>query len=380
MEKLTELTMPRVKEFVDDVTRATSRKNARRVLFSLRTVLKLAEENGKVAQNVAIHVKVKMKKQDLEPGKIGIDRGVPTPEEAARLLAGARPEFRPMLMTAVFTGMRWGELRALTWDDVDFKRHVIVVKQAADQLGNIKKPKTEAGTRGLRMSPELEKRLREHKLSCPRTGGLAGFNTTEEKVLQIARIIEEHKAYGEHLGRPGAPRDENGRFARVGERDWHGRLLPSGNLTQRDLAKLVGVNQSAVIRVRKALREGLPLTPAGRLHFVFPTRDGGMRSHGSVTWELRKLQREIGMVDVSDRPKFVPHRMRHWFASWCIAQGWPAKVLQAYLGHATIGETFDTYGHLFADPEGDQERLAKSDAAFPFLTVIEGGGAGTKNG
>ena len=367
--KLADLTHPKVKEFVDDVTTAASKKTARRVLFALRAILNLAAENGKVAQNVAMQVRIKLAQGEvLGPGKVGIDRMPPTAQEVAELLAAARPAFRPMLMTAAFTGLRWGELRALTWDCVDFDRNVIVVKRSADSFGNIKRPKTAKSTREVPMSPMLGKGLREHKLSCPRTGGLAGFNATEEKVLQLARIIEEHKAYGKQLGRPGAPRDENGRFARVGERDWHGRLLPSGNLTQRGLAKLVRVNKSAVIRVRKALREGVPLTPTGRLHFVFPTRFGGLRSAGSIAWELRELQRNLGMIAADGaregKPKYVPHRTRHYFASWGIKEGWAPKILQAYLGHATITQTFDTYGHMIADPEGDRERFTKSDEAF----------------
>jgi len=161
---------------------------------------------------------------------------------------------------------------------------------------------------------------------------------------------------------------------------WHGRLVPSGNITQRDIAKRFGVATGAVIRVRKAVREGKPLTPTGRLHYVFPTRTGGMQTHGNITCDLRLLQRALGMIGTSGeeregKPKYTPHRTRHWAASWGIKQGWPAKVLQDYLGHATITETFDTYGHLFVDPEADEERFAKSDAAFRALV-----GNATKSG
>lgn len=43
------------------------------------------------------------------------------------------------------------------------------------------------------------------------------------------------------------------------------------------------------------------------------------------------------------------HEGRHTCASAFIAAGANAKVVQTIMGHATIGMTFDQYGHLFPD-------------------------------
>lgn len=45
------------------------------------------------------------------------------------------------------------------------------------------------------------------------------------------------------------------------------------------------------------------------------------------------------------------HDLRHFYASTLIAAGLHPKAIQARLGHATITETMDTYGHLFPDAE-----------------------------
>lgn len=45
------------------------------------------------------------------------------------------------------------------------------------------------------------------------------------------------------------------------------------------------------------------------------------------------------------------HGLRHFYASTLIAAGLHPKAIQARLGHATISETMDTYGHLFPDSE-----------------------------
>lgn len=46
------------------------------------------------------------------------------------------------------------------------------------------------------------------------------------------------------------------------------------------------------------------------------------------------------------------HALRHSYASTLIAAGEPAKAIQSHLGHASIVETMDTYGHLFPASEG----------------------------
>lgn len=45
------------------------------------------------------------------------------------------------------------------------------------------------------------------------------------------------------------------------------------------------------------------------------------------------------------------HDLRHFYASALIGAGLHPKAIQARLGHATIAETMDTYGHLFPDAE-----------------------------
>jgi hypothetical protein len=59
------------------------------------------------------------------------------------------------------------------------------------------------------------------------------------------------------------------------------------------------------------------------------------------------------------------HDLRHFYASTLIAANLNRKVIQARLGHATITETMDTYGHLFPDAE-DLGRGA-IDASFAVL-------------
>lgn len=47
----------------------------------------------------------------------------------------------------------------------------------------------------------------------------------------------------------------------------------------------------------------------------------------------------------------TPHDLRHYFASAQIRGGQSIKVLQAFLGHKSAVETWDTYGHLMGDED-----------------------------
>lgn len=67
--------------------------------------------------------------------------------------------------TAVFTGLRLGELLGLKWSDIDFARGVIRVRRQLTQQGALTEPKTASGKREVVMFPDLGRYLREHRLA-----------------------------------------------------------------------------------------------------------------------------------------------------------------------------------------------------------------------
>src|SRR5262249_23918587 len=75
------------------------------------------------------------------------------------------------------TGLRASEMRALTWDAVDFERNVLHVRQRANLWCEMGPPKSAAGERELPMSPMVANALKEWRLKCPRStaeGGRGG--------------------------------------------------------------------------------------------------------------------------------------------------------------------------------------------------------------
>ncbi len=166
--KLARLSAPLGEKFRDDLLGKLSRPMAKKVLGSLKSIVTEAQRRGLVAQNAIAAVKIKTNGRN--EGQLRAGRDIPTKAEASAVLGAAAGRWRPLLVTAVFTGMRASELRGLTWDDVDFDQKVIHVRQRADQWNAIGSPKSEAGHRAIPMSPLVVNTLREWKLACPRAG------------------------------------------------------------------------------------------------------------------------------------------------------------------------------------------------------------------
>ena len=165
-EKLARMSSPMVERFRDALLKKSSRAMARKVLASLKSILGEAQRRGMVAHNAASPVRVDVKKR--ENGKLTVGRDIPSKAEAQTILSTAAGRWRPLFATAIFTGMRASELRGLTWDDVDFERNVIHVRQRANLWGEIGAPKSAAGDREIPMSPMVVNALKEWRIACPK--------------------------------------------------------------------------------------------------------------------------------------------------------------------------------------------------------------------
>ncbi len=72
---------------------------------------------------------------------------LPTKSELRAPIEHAGEDLKPLVMTAIFTGLRASKLRGLRWSDIDMKLATITVSQRADKFGEIGPPKPEAGYR-----------------------------------------------------------------------------------------------------------------------------------------------------------------------------------------------------------------------------------------
>jgi integrase len=116
--------------------------------------------------------------------------------------------------------------------------------------------------------------------------------------------------------------------------------------------------------VHNTLKEWRLACPKTELDLVFPSGTGRIESLSNI--RMRGFIPTViaaGFVDAKGKAKYTGmHCLRHFYASWCIDRKLTPKVIQERLGHSTIGETFDTYGHLFPKDE-DAEEIAAAELA-----------------
>ena len=171
--KLSQLTVPLTRDFMDRL-RANGRSPAmvKRVVGDLGSILADAQERGEVAQNVVRSLSKRKKRREAErrqKGKLKVGVDIPTPAEIKTIVTHLQGRWRPLLLTAIFAGLRASEIRGLRWDDVDLKKAEIHVRQRADKFKTIGKPKSAASERTIPMPPILVNALREWKLACPKS-------------------------------------------------------------------------------------------------------------------------------------------------------------------------------------------------------------------
>lgn len=167
---LSKLNVPAVRDFEDRMrNEGRSPAMVKKVLTSLGSILADAGERGLATRNPVRDIKGSRKGRDgrqekRQKGKLQIGVDIPTREEIKALVAALDGQWKTLLVTAIFTGMRSSELRGLRWQDVNFKRGEISVNQRADQFKEIGPTKSEAGVRTIPVPPVVISALKEHKL------------------------------------------------------------------------------------------------------------------------------------------------------------------------------------------------------------------------
>jgi integrase len=193
------------------------------------------------------------------PANDGKRERIAPPEEAESLIAALEGVERAIWATALYGGLRLGELRALRLDEVDVAGGVIQVQANWDPVEGRLATKSRAGKRAVPLIPRLADEL---------------------------AIVAEH-------------------------RQW-----PTGLIFGRS-----------------------PDRP-------FATSTAYSRA--------RRQWREKGCDSI------LLHECRHSYASYMIAAGVNAKALCSIMGHSSITETFDRYGHLFPGDEAEAGTLLTS--------------------
>jgi integrase len=204
--KLSQLSAPMVREFEDRLARGDmpegaaaqprTRAMVRKVRVSLSSLLSDAQERGLVSRNVVRDLRrtrargVERKAERRQKGKLKVGVDIPTRDEIKAIVEAAKGRWRPILLTAIFTGLRASELRGLRWADVDLEKRELHVRQRADRYSAIGKPKSESGERTVPLTPIVINTLREWKLACPKSEAGLVFSSSGGLVEHHKNIVE----------------------------------------------------------------------------------------------------------------------------------------------------------------------------------------------
>jgi integrase len=114
-----------------------------------------------------------------------------------------------------------------------------------------------------------------------------------------------------------------------------------------------------------------PVRRTARLVFGTSKREPVRRASFNQAWNEAVQRARAAGVDLPAR--VTPHSLRHTYVALLIAAGKHPKTIQAMVGHKSITETMNTYGHLM-DTDAESTRAAIG-AAFgrderPALGVV----------
>ena len=157
------------------------------------------------------------------------------------------------------------------------------------------------------------------------TGLLGGLRWGESAALRASDIdfkrgrIRVERTWSDKAGRLEAPKDHEGRSVKASP------ALLAALRAQLEAVALEGQVQTWSPEQRK---------------LVFPNKAGRIMQYSSFLEDVwQPLLAKAGL------PYRKYHSTRHTFATWLLSDGADLRWVQQQLGHASIAQTADTYGH-----------------------------------
>ena len=166
--RLSQLTTPAVHAFADDLAMTSSPAMVKRVVRSLGAIFVEARRRGLAATNPVSDARI-----DVGERRKSKRPEIPTKAELRDIIAAATGKHRPLILTALFSGMRASELRGVRWSAVDLKAGTIEVSERVDAWNEVGAPKTASSHRVIPLAPMAVNALKEHRLAV--SNGASGL-------------------------------------------------------------------------------------------------------------------------------------------------------------------------------------------------------------
>jgi integrase len=155
--RLSAVTRAAVQDLVDRLVAAGAKPSTvRNAILPLRAIYRRAIARSEVAINPTLGLALPAVRERR-------DR-IARPTEATALLHALPPEDQVVWATALYAGLRRGEIKGLRWCDVDFEHGVMRVERSWDDKVGPVEPKSRAGRRRVPLAKPLRSHLAAHRL------------------------------------------------------------------------------------------------------------------------------------------------------------------------------------------------------------------------
>jgi integrase len=161
--RLTAISHTVIQDFADRLcAQGLSPSSVRNTILPLRAIYRRAHARGEVAVNPTVKLSL--------PAVRGMRERVAAPTEVTPLLDALPPLERAIFATALYAGLRLGELQALQWDDVDLTANLIHLMRNWDRHAGFVAPKSRSGNRRVPIFSTLRRELLNHRLQQGKGG------------------------------------------------------------------------------------------------------------------------------------------------------------------------------------------------------------------
>jgi len=150
--KIEDVTKPVIQQVINEcLAKGRSPVTVKKVKFLLNQFFEYAEECELVNSNPTNKIKIRSREISMSD-KENEYKAIP-PEMRMKFISkiNTHPFLKPLCMTAMFAGLRIGELLALRWENIDFENKILSVRHGVtevpifDESGNIISRKTVVG-------------------------------------------------------------------------------------------------------------------------------------------------------------------------------------------------------------------------------------------
>ena len=192
--KLKDIKAYHIQPYLNEKT-GLSKSYLKKIVLLLNMIFEGALKNDLIAKNPMLAVNMPRSLKDTK------DIEVLTLDQQKKYIAATKEtSYKALLITALLTGMRLGELLALTWDKIDLEKKEIRIDKSQKETrihtkeGDTKwekltqAPKTKSGKRTVPISGALAKILAEHKTTQNKLTLKRGQGFNSEKYVFCSEV------------------------------------------------------------------------------------------------------------------------------------------------------------------------------------------------